>query len=184
MTERERILEKAKKIQALALHGERGEKIAAERLLARIMNQYGISAEELDDTRRELAWFRFKTPIEERLLNQVIYSVIGDRPVYEERNRKTKRKYKHTGAEVTAAERVEIGLAYEFYKDAFESELERFLHAFVQKNNIFPPAEIARKDPPGEEIPFSEVMRLGAIMEGMDDHPRRKMIEGAAEDGA
>lgn len=183
MTERERILEKAAKIRELARRGDGGEQIAAAALLDRLMKQYGISAEDLDDNQREMAWFRYSTDIEERLLNQVIYSVVGDRPFYSERNRKTKRKYKRAGVEVTAAERVEIGLAYEFYKAAFESELERFLHAFVQKNNIFPPAEIARKDPPGKELSFSEIAQLGALMAGMDDHPRRKMIEGAAGNG-
>ena len=42
MTERERLLEKIRKVQALANRGADGEKQSAAALLDRLMTQYGI----------------------------------------------------------------------------------------------------------------------------------------------
>lgn len=69
MTERERLLEKVKRVQALAERGVDGEKDSAAALLDRLMKQYGISEAEIAEERREIAWFRFKTPLERKLLN-------------------------------------------------------------------------------------------------------------------
>ena len=80
MTERERLLEKVKRVQALAERGVDGEKDSAAALLDRLMKQYGISEAEIAEERREIAWFRFKTPLERKLLNQVIYTVTGRIP--------------------------------------------------------------------------------------------------------
>lgn len=77
MTDREQLLQKVKKIQALAERGDRGEKESAAVLLDRLMKRYGITEAEIAEERRGIAWFRFKTPLERKLLNQVIYTVTG-----------------------------------------------------------------------------------------------------------
>ena len=51
MTERERLLEKLGKVKALADRGEGGEKESAERTLAALMKRYGITEEDLEDTK-------------------------------------------------------------------------------------------------------------------------------------
>lgn len=81
--EQERLLQKIKRVQALAERGEGGEKENAAALLERMMKQYGISESDIAEERREMAWFRYKTPLEEKLLAQVIYSVVGDLPLWE-----------------------------------------------------------------------------------------------------
>ena len=90
----------------------------------KLMKQYGISESDIAEEHREIAWFRFKTPLEEKLLVQVMYSVVGDRSVYERHNRNTKKKYKMQGVECTPAERLEIELSYEFFKAAISVGLE------------------------------------------------------------
>ena len=77
MTERERILEKIKRVQALAERGVAGERDSAAATLDRLMKQYGITEDDIAEDRREWAWFRYKTPIERKLILQVIYSVTG-----------------------------------------------------------------------------------------------------------
>ena len=72
MNERERLLQKIKRVQALALHGVSGEKESAAAMLDKLMKQYGISESDIAEEHREIAWFRFKTPLEEKLLFQVI----------------------------------------------------------------------------------------------------------------
>jgi hypothetical protein len=46
-----------KKIKALAERGVDGERESAQTLLARLMEQYGISETEIEEERRETAWF-------------------------------------------------------------------------------------------------------------------------------
>lgn len=178
MTERERILEKIKRVRALAERGVDGEKDSATALLDRMMEKYGITETELAEERREIAWFRYKTPLECRLLHQVIYAVTG-RAASGCVGAYTGRKRKKVGIECTAAERLEIEISFEFYKAALEQELERFYTAFVQKNGIFPEKAIDEVPEPGE-IDLEEARRISLIMAGMDEHTRRKMLESGA----
>lgn len=182
MTDREQLLQKVKKIQALAERGDRGEKESAAALLERLMKQYGITESELSEDRRERAWFRFKTPLERKLLNQVIYTVTG-RIAYSCVGRYTNRPRKMLGIDCTAAERLEIEISFEFYNAALEKELARFYSAFLNKNHIFP--EKAIDDIPDTgEIDLEEAQRLSMMMAGMEEHTRRKALgSGTAERG-
>lgn len=183
MNERERLLQKIKRVQALALRGVSGEKESAAAMLDKLMKQYGISESDIAEEHREIAWFRFKTPLEEKLLFQVIYSVVGNRGVYERKNRNTKKKYKMQGVECTPAERLEIELSYEFFKAAMETEIERFFRAFVNKNHIFPsPDKVKQQDSTADPPPAAELFKTQMMMAGMDEYTRRAALEsGAAE---
>ena len=55
MTERERLLEKIRKVQALANRGADGEKQSAAALLDKLMKQYGIDEAEIAEERLESA---------------------------------------------------------------------------------------------------------------------------------
>ena len=179
MTDREQLLQKVKKIQALAEQGDRGEKESAAALLERLMKQYGITESELSEDRRERAWFRFKTPLERKLLNQVIYTVTG-RIAYSCVGRYTNRPRKMLGIDCTAAERLEIEISFEFYNAALEKELARFYSAFLNKNHIFPEKAIDEIPDTGE-IDLEEAQRLSMMMAGMEEHTRRKAL-GSGED--
>ena len=80
MTERERLLEKIRKVQALANRGADGEKQSAAALLDKLMKQYGIDEAEIAEERLEKCFFRYKTPYERKLLVQVICTVTGKIP--------------------------------------------------------------------------------------------------------
>lgn len=176
--ERERLLQKIKRVQALAERGVGGEKESAAVMLDRLMEQYGISEAEISEDRREMAWFRFKTDLERRLLLQVMFAVMGGAEIYDRTNGHSNRKHKVVGCECTAAERLEIELSNEFYQRAMNEELERFIHAFVCKNGIFPPPDKA--DASGKPPSPEELAKLQAMMKGMDEHTRRKMLESGA----
>ena len=180
MTDREQLLQKVKKIQALAERGDRGEKESAAALLERLMKQHGITETELEEDRRELAWFRFKTPLERRLLNQIIYAVTG-RIASGCVGRYTNRTRKMLGIECTAAERLEIKFSFELYNAALKKELERFYSAFVNKNDIFPENAID-KIPDTGEIDLEEAQRVSMMMEGMEVHTRRKALGSGADE--
>lgn len=95
------------KIKALADRGVEGERESAQAILSRLMEQYGISEAELEEDRRETAWFAYSQEIERRLLAQIIYMVTGASS-YGCVGTYTGRKRKKLGAECTAAERMEI----------------------------------------------------------------------------
>lgn len=74
MSNKEELL---KKIKALADRGVDGERENAQAILYRLMEQYGISEAEIEEDRRETAWFSYSQETERRLLNQIIYMVTG-----------------------------------------------------------------------------------------------------------
>lgn len=179
--ERERILQKIRRVQALAERGVAGERESATATLDRLMKQYGITEADIAEERREWAWFRYTTPIERKLLSQVIYSVTG-RAAYGCVGKYTGRKRKQVGIECTAAERLEIQFDYDFFHEALEEEMDRFFSAFLIKNRIFPPEGKERDElPPPREISREEAMKLEALMMGMDHHTRRAALESGVE---
>ena len=141
------------------------------------MMQYGISEAELEEERRETAWFRYSQETERRLLNQIIYMVTGSGG-YGCRGACTGRKRKEMGADCTAAERLEIEANYEFFKAAMEAELEVFYSAFASKNHLFPSAD---KCPPKKEEELTpeereRALKAGLMMEGMKRYTLRKAL--------
>lgn len=166
-----------KKIKALADRGVDGERESAQTLLARLMEQYGISETDLEEERRETAWFRYSQETERRLLNQIIYMVKG-RSGFGCVGSYSGRKRKETGVNCTAAERLEIEANYKFFKVAMEAELEIFYTAFSSKNHLFPSEDKVKpksvKDLTPEER--EKVLKAGLMMEGMERHTLRKAI--------
>lgn len=163
------------KIKALAERGVAGERESAQAILSRLMEQYGISENELETEQRETAWFRYSQETERRLLNQIIYMVTGSSSfgcvgTY------TGRKRKELGAKCTAAERLEIEANYAFFKLAMEEELELFYSAFASTNHLFP-KEGSKKDfddlSPEEK---ARHLKVGLMMEGMERRTLRKAI--------
>lgn len=134
-----------KKIKMPLPSGELTERLRerTKSILARLMEQYGISETELEEERRETAWFPYSQETERRLLNQIIYMVTGAGGfgcvgTY------SGRKRKKMGTECTAAERLEIEANYAFFRAAMEEELEIFYSAFACKNNLFPSEDKAK----------------------------------------
>ena len=166
MTERERLLEKIRKVQALANRGADGEKQSAAALLDRLMTQYGIDEAEIAEERLEKCFFRYKTPYERKLLVQVIYTVTGKIP-FKCVGSYSGRARKQVGIDCTAAERLENEFSYEFYKAALE--------------DIFPPASKKAEEIPAAEISRSEALKLQALMAGMGDHTRRPVLGSGVE---
>lgn len=172
------------KIKALADRGVDGERETAQALLSRLMKKYGIDEAELEEERRETAWFRYSQETERRLLNQIIYMVTG-KSGFGCVGSYSGRKRKEMGADCTAAERLEIEANYEFFKAAMKAELEIFYTAFSSKNHLFPSAD---KCPPKgiEDLTPEErekVLKAGLMMEGMERHTLRKALTASVEEG-
>ena len=180
MTERERLLEKLMKVKALAERGEGGERESAERTLKALMERYGVTEEALEDTQISTYWIRYKTEWERRLLYQLAYMHLGTGHAFGCVGTYTGRSRKKVGIECTPAQHIEIEADFTFYSAAMEEEMGLFYEAFLHKNHLFPPPELAREMTEEEEKAGMDLVRaakLQAVMEGLDHHTRHKAIE-------
>lgn len=162
-----------RKVKALADRGEGGEKQNAEALLAKLMKKYGVSEAELRDDVVDEYEFRWSAPFEDKLLRQVAFMIVG-------RGLVTKR-YTHSRAKIiivpcTAAQRIEIQAAFDFYRWHLKKGLSSYFDAFVQTERLFPaePLEDLVEAEPPENL--EEILRL---MKGIDRHDRLIQIENA-----
>ena len=180
MTNKEELL---KKIKALADRGIGGEQENAKDILSRLMERYGISEAEIEEDRRETAWFPYSQETERRLLYQIVYMVTG-KSAFGCVGAYTNRKRKKLGADCTAAERMEIEANYEFFKAAMNEELEIFYAAFASKNDLFPsPDKLDKSESNKEETEMdrTRAMKIGAMMFGMKRHKLRKAITAGGD---
>lgn len=165
-----------KKIKALADRGVGGEADNAETILARLMDKYGISEDELSEETRASVEFTFSGKEQEKLLRQIVYKVTNGGTAYGLKYTGSGRKCRTTlGAECTRAEKVEIEFLLDFYKRLWEREREAFLSAFIQKHRLFP----VRDDIEPTPISKEELMKLQALMQGMSDETPKKALEAA-----
>lgn len=165
-------IQRIKKLQALAERGVGGEKETAAKMLQRLLEKNGISTlEELEKEEAEYFLFSYKGRHEIKLLKQCIYKVLGysDNTEYY-RTRGTRQKI---GIYCTKAQRIEIELEFEFYRNVFYEELSVFMDAFIQAQKIFPPDA-----PHGSFDEFNERdMKIALMAGGIDKRTRAEMIE-------
>ena len=138
------------------------------------MEKYKITEDEISEDSVEFEWFRYKDNIQKKLLNQVIYMILGNVDTY----KRTGGRHKLVGAYCTAAQKFEIEMNFEFFRNAMEKELETFYTAFCHKNRLFPTEEIAMEKTAEDESSNLDALKIGMMMEGMERHTIKKMIEG------
>ncbi len=167
------------KIRKLAVRADRcfgPEKEAAAIMLEKMMNKYGITEADLEEEATCLEWFKYKDELQKRLLNQVLYMVLGARETY----RRKDGRGKQIAVYCTAAERIEIEITYDFFKRAMLEEIETFFGAFCIKNNIYPSPDKPRADTEEPELTDEEILKLTYMLRGMERHTLRQMIGGPA----
>lgn len=172
MTEKTKQL--IKKLQALAERGVGGEKETAERKLQQLLEKNGIySLDELEEDKAEYFLFGYNGKHEIKLLKQCMYKVLGAKEKKE--YYKTRGKRQKIGIYCTMAQKIEIELEFEFYRNVFYEELPSFTAAFIQAQGIFPPdAPRSRKS----IYEYSEEERRELqIAAGIRKRTRAKMIE-------
>ena len=133
---KEQAADKLKKLKALAERGVGGERESALKLYHKLLEKYQIDEGEILEERVTLHWFSYKTEHEEELLTRIFYKVTGS-PSYKLYTGNYSRRKKR-GCDCTELEAVEIKMLFDFYRAELKRELEGFLLAFYQGNNIFP----------------------------------------------
>lgn len=155
-----------RKVKALAEQGFGGEAENAQKLLKKLIDQYGPL--EGDADKMSVHTFRYKEDIERMLLGQIIYTVTGRPSYYAARIRRVK----ELGLECTEQEAIEIETRYVFYSMHFKKELGLFYRAYIHKNNLFHSSAKVIKAEESEEN-----LRIMAMMQGIDTAEYRRMIE-------
>lgn len=162
----EKIIKKLKKIKALAEQGIGGEKEAAAQLYQKLLNMLDTPPEELNYILQEETshFFSFRNSMEESLLSQIAYKVIGRGTYYLQKGQKRVRIM------CTEMENEEIKMLFSLYKHKLEEDLKIFFSAFVQKQQIFPDETARLYTPPENTNSLDEEKQKKIIkmMNGID----------------
>lgn len=144
--DREEILNKIRKVQALAERGVDGEKESAEKHLIEMMEKYDITWEDLGKDEEIIFWYTAKGKDWKMLINQIL-GVNGVRHAFVEPNIQTKNAKilrscpdRPRGANVamicSRAKFIELTTTYEIYQRSFDEHYESFIYAFLFRNNL------------------------------------------------
>lgn len=171
MTNREDLL---RKLKALSERGEGGEAINAADKLQQLLKQYGMDESDLECESREKRIIKYGTgQFDKRLLDQVVYMVMGDVPVYCQLIR-GKKVPSVLVVECTMAEQIEIQAAYDFYAHHLNAGLAKYCEAFIQREGIFPDATKKQGKPTKSVAGDEEITRLYL---SIDKHNRNPQLE-------
>ena len=163
------LLDKLNKIKALAERGYAGEKLAAEQMLAKLMEKYGVDESDLTDTVTKEHEFRFWGQFGDRLFTQVVYSILPEATIL---HYKYKRNCHSRFVTCTEAEAIQIKETFEFYRNHLDEGLKNYYTAFICAEEIFP------ENPPENDKASGVISRdARRLAHVLDKHERRLMLE-------
>lgn len=157
--------DKLLKIQELAKNGRDGEREAAQRVLARWLDQLELTEADIDIELTDEYSFCYKTEMESRLLRQIYGAVVGSETMMYWRV-KGKRKLIF---EVTESQADEIRSLFAIYKKPLEKELDKCYKAFLFLNDLTVKTKEPAKLSPEQK---DELAQLARMMLGMDKADR------------
>jgi len=171
----ESIIEKIKKIQALAERGVEGEAQAAKLMLEKILKQYGLTMEDLSNETAKERCFVVKTDLDKAIFIMCGYVVLG--------KAKTRSLCSYRGEshkfylELTDYEFVEFSCFFEFHKSNAKKEFTRmrkdFQSAYQFKHNLY----LREKVENPTYLTKEEIEKLTKFADAMEDVQFFKMIE-------
>lgn len=177
----DKILDRLKKLRALAERGVGGEKSTAQKKLNKLLKENNLTLESLDEVTPQYFLFKYTNKHTYRLLLQIMHKVVtpslpDDLPLNYYKSKGTRNKI---GIYCTPAQKLEIELDYEFYTELLDREIDTLLSAFIQKQDIFPangpvshidPTEMSAED-------LQELARIQQYANNIQYVNRHKMIE-------
>lgn len=171
MSKREDIL---RKLKALSERGEGGEAINAADKLQQLLKQYGMDESDLEDEAREQRTIKYGDgQFDKKLIDQVIYMVMGDIDTYYQL-RKGRKVPNVLVVECTIAEQIEIQTAYDFYQHHLNVGLDNYYKAFLQREYIFPD-ESKKHNDHAKPAEFDE--EIARLYHSIDKHDRNQQLE-------
>jgi hypothetical protein len=178
----ELLIDKLKKIEALARSGVGGEKATAQRMLDALCEKHGITLDQIISPEKKPVRFPYKDELDMTLLCHIAMNICQTRKIT---NWKT-RKGRAICFELTIAQAIDVEDAFRHYREAWRKQLKEFMSAFVNANRLFPPDEGDDDKPKQEPTPDSRAraMRIMQLMQGMSAAPweGRKRIESTSDE--
>jgi len=164
----EKLLELINKLKALSDEGIGGEKINAQKMLEKVMDDNGITMEDIAETEHVQNTLHCDDK-QRRIMGQIIVHVMG----------KTIKMYGSNMVSgyiihCTKAQFVEIISKFEFYWAQYEEELELFTSAFVYKHQLLPPDATEAK---AEDLDMKKMEKLKGMMDILDNKSMVKMLK-------
>lgn len=158
-------IELAKKLKALAEKGVGGEKTNAEKMLNDLFKKHNLTLEELENEKVQDFYFSIKDENIWQLLYQIVKNVNFTIKCYGEIPKKNIRELRLKGnyfIECTVLEYIEIEAKFDFYKKLYYAEMQVFLRAFIEANDLGVD-DPNRLPSPLSEAEYREYLRIQGI---------------------
>lgn len=171
-------IETIKKLRRMAQQGTENERAIALKKMDALIRKYGINESEIDEDVMKEYGFSYKDKYEKQILIQVMAMVAGDREIHIYNYKHGKGSRSQLFAECTSEEAIQMEIAYEFYLDAWNEDVETFMNAFIQTNRIFPNKRRSKNE---EEPSLEELEKIQRMMNGIDARTLNPLIEEVQE---
>jgi hypothetical protein len=171
----DKIIDKLKKINALAERGFAGEAKAAKRQLEKLMEKYGLTIDDIMDEKKTERVFKVPRAMDQ-LFVQVLTSVISDRfrDVWNYRGETTLKRI-----DLTDMEFVDIEQSWSFHSKQLKKEIAKskklLESAYYQKHDLFNcnPKESNSK---GSKLSLKELEALFRMMDNLESVTLHKQL--------
>lgn len=174
----DRIIDRLKKLLALAERGEQGEADNARRMLEAELRRHGLTLDDIRSERKSTRVLKYCSNEGLQLIIQIILNYSGSTSEAFKEARYNARK-REIYIELSDMEYVDISNMCDFFKAQYRKERKRLLHdmimAFVQKHSLYDSTPQERPDN-DREFDWDKLMRILAISSTMEDVTFRKQI--------
>jgi hypothetical protein len=186
---KEEILDKIKKVKALADRGTEGEKANAEKMLKIMMDKYGIKDEDIVSDKVEIYLIDTENQLFIQLLVQICNSVAGhdlkvfnlDRSPKKAKIELSKMGYGDATANVaiecTKAQFIEIKMLFDIYKEDLKEQIDTFMYAYFSKNHLLAQPKEGAENKKATPDELAKAFKAAMMEQGIDRKEVYKMIE-------
>lgn len=172
----ETLIDRLKKIEALAKGGLEGERENAQRMLDELCARYGVTLEQLADQEKRMHWFPVRGKQAKELFRCVLVHVVQTRQI---RHRIKADGYE---CELTTAQAADVRECWGHYREAWKEQMNDVFAAFIHRNRIYGPAKDSDDEPELNAEQRAAAERVMDLMRGMQPKrwDRRAKLEGRA----
>jgi hypothetical protein len=157
VSKEESIKKKLQRIYELSERGTGGERDTAKRMLDALLARHGVTLDELVSEQVDWRRFKWSTPMERQLLNQVIFHVLQ---VNEFKSFHLP-KNRWMEVKMTEAQAIDVRTLFLHWRKPLERHLQEAFEAFVHVNEIHSNVE---SDGERKELTPQEIERLKRVM--------------------
>ena len=177
MNTKDKIIEKLKKIAALAEQGVGGEKTNAVIILERLLKKHDLTWEDLkDEDKTAIYYFTYKNRWEKSIL-----FACADRATNGIKTYRQVRSRNKLGLEMTPIQNIEFCCLWEYYKRLWRKEIKRMTTAFVLKHHLYIDSSEEDDDKSRNKLSAEEIEKIRIMIYGLSESkyigPKR-MITG------